>query len=200
VNAARYYLSGGIGAGKSAAGAILSTLGAVVLNGDDAGRDVLSPGTAETAAVLQRWPQVTAARGAIDRRALGAIVFADPAQLAELEAVTAPGITARLRTMVDAHPDEIVLVEVPVLRDLAEQGWPRVVVDAPDDVRLARAIARGAMSEEVVRGVMAVQPSRAEWLAAADWVIDNSGDRDHLAGQCRRVWSELTRDSPSQPR
>lgn len=190
----RFYLGGGIGSGKSAAGACFRALGAVVLSGDDAGREVLAPGTAETAAVLRRWPEAMTPDGTIDRPALGRIVFADPVQLAELEAITAPGIRARLLTAAAAHPDGIVLVEVPVLREFAGTGWPWVVVDAPDELRVARAVPRGrGMSAAEVRQVMERQPGRGDWLAAAAWVIDNSGDLAHLEGQCRRVWDVIRR-------
>ena len=189
--AGRFFLGGGIGSGKSAAGIVFESLGAIVLSGDDAGREVLGVGTPETAAVLQRWPEVALPEGVIDRRALGALVFADAAQLAELEAITAPGIKSRLSAEVDRHPDSVVLVEMPVLRDLVGRGWPWIVVDAPDPVRFERAVARGLMDEAAVRNVMARQPPRGEWLAAADWVIDNSGDRAALVEQCHRVWQAI---------
>jgi dephospho-CoA kinase len=189
----RYYLGGGIGSGKTAAGAILTSLGAVGLSGDDAGRQVLAPGTPETAAVLRRWPEVAAADGSIDRSALGRVVFADAAALTELEAITAPGIAERLMRSVAAHPTDLVLVEVPVLRRVAGAGWPWIVVDAPEELRLARALARDpGRGETGIRDIMARQPTRAEWLTAATWVLDNSGDRDHLVEQCHRLWSELT--------
>ncbi|HEX5630668.1 MAG TPA: dephospho-CoA kinase [Acidimicrobiia bacterium] len=192
MTARTFYLGGGIGSGKTAAGEILASLGAVVLSGDDAGRQVLLPGTPETAAVLARWPQAAAGERSIDRSALGAMVFADPSALAELEAITAPGIAERLMRAVAAHPDDTVLVEVPVLREVAGAGWPWVVVDAPDALRLQRAMERDpGRGEEQIRNIMARQPSRAEWLAAAEWVIDNGSDRDHLEAECRRLWAEI---------
>ena len=189
----RYYLGGGIGSGKSAAGEILASLGAVVLLSDRAGHQVLAPGTPESAAVLQRWPESATADGVIDRFALGAIVFADPAALAELEAIAFPGIAERLLREVAAHPEDIVLIEVPVLREVAGAGWPWVVVDAPDELRLGRALARDPERGEAgIRDIMARQPSRSEWLAAATWVLDNSGDREQLVGECQRLWHALT--------
>lgn len=190
----RFYLGGGIGAGKSEAATFFRALGAVVLSGDDAGREVLAPGTAETIAVVQRWPEVTAPDGTIDRTALGRIVFSDPAQLGELEAITEPGIRARLLSAAAAHPDAIVLVEVPVLHEFAGTDWPWIVVDAPEELRLARTVQRGrGMAAGEVRQVMERQPGRGDWLAAASWVIDNSGDLAHLESQCRRVWDGIRR-------
>jgi dephospho-CoA kinase len=139
----RYYLGGGIGSGKSAAGLHFSELGAVVLSGDDAGREVLAPGTPETAVVLRRWPEAKSGDGGIDRRVLGRIVFRDAGELAALERITGSGIRARLVADADSRGAAIVMVEVPVLRDFAGPEWPWIVVDAPDDQRVARATRRG---------------------------------------------------------
>lgn len=188
-----FFLGGGIGSGKSAAGIHFASFGAVVVSGDDAGRRVLAPGTVETARVKSRWPEAVDGSGGIDRRALGRIVFADAAQLRELEQITGPGIRNVIIAAVDARPAEVVLVEVPVLRDLVGREWRWIVVDAPEGVRIERTIARdGRMTADDVRRVMGRQASRGEWLAAAAWVIENGGDEASLAVQCRRVWDEIT--------
>ncbi|MEK7252710.1 MAG: dephospho-CoA kinase [Actinomycetota bacterium] len=189
----QFYIGGGIGSGKSTAVSHFASLGAVVVSGDDAGRRVLAPGTAETALVHDRWPEAVGSGGVLDRKALGRIVFADPAQLLELEVITAPGIRRIVLEAVDASAGETVLVEVPVLHDLAGREWPWIVVDAPEATRIERAVARGSgTTAAYVRMVMDRQPSRGEWLAAARWVVDNSGDDDALALQCRRIWDKIT--------
>ena len=188
----RLFLGGGIGGGKSAAAAQFASLGAVIVSGDDAGRAVLQPGTPETVAVAGRWPGIVDAAGVVDRPALGRIVFADPGQLGELEAITLPGIRHIILTTVEAHPDDVVLVEVPVLRDLTGRGWGWIVVDAPDDLRMERVVARSGIPADEVRQVMARQPSRGEWLEAAAWVIDNAGTPAQLVQQCRRVWERIS--------
>ena len=191
---AAYFLGGGIGSGKSTASECFLSFGAAVYRGDDAGREGLSPGTPETALVAARWPAVVGAGGVIDRKALGRMVFSDGAQLRELETITAPGIARRIRDFAEGHGDGVVLVEVPVLRDLAGSGWEWIVVDAPEELRLERAVARGGITPDEVRHVMDRQPSRGEWLEGASWVIDNSGDDQDLAEQCRRVWAEIAPD------
>lgn len=187
----RYYLGGGIGSGKSTAAACFASLGAVVVSADAAGHRLLAPGTDETAAVARRWPEVVTPSGAVDRAALGRLVFADPGQLRLLEDITAPGIRRLVVEAADAAGDAVVLVEVPVLRPVAGMEVPWIVVDAPDETRVLRTVARG-MEESQVRQVMSLQPTRGEWLAAATWVVDNSGERERLADQCRRVWEALT--------
>ncbi len=183
-------LGGGIGSGKSAVAALLRELGATVIDADAAGHEVLEPGGEAFARVAARWPEVVR-DGRIDRAALGGVVFADPTQLAALEAITHPAIAARIAAAVAAAGTDVVVVEMPVLARLVGQGWPRVVVDAPDEARVARAVARG-MDEDDVQRRMAAQPSREDWLAAADYVVDNSGMREDLRGEVERLWAWLT--------
>lgn len=183
-------LSGGIGSGKSTAAAVFESLGAVVVSADSAGHRVLAPGGEAADAVASLWPAAVVG-GVIDRRALGRLVFAERRSLLELEAITHPAIARLVRAEVEAAGDApLILVEVPLPSDLLGPGWPRIVVDAPEDVRIFR-LRLGGMEPAEIAGRMAVQPLRAEWLALADHVIDNSGGPDELAAECRRVWEAL---------
>jgi dephospho-CoA kinase len=185
----RFVLTGGIGSGKSAAASLFRDLGAEVISADEAGHAVLAPGGEAVAAVAERWPDVVGDAG-IDRAALAEIVFADPAELAALEASTHPLIARRVAAAVEASPAEVVMVETPIPSVVAE-GWPRIVVDAPEPLRVERLRRRG-MSDQDIRGRMSNQPSRGEWLAEADLVVDNSGDLDALRDECGRVWAWIT--------
>lgn len=190
---ARVLLLGGIGSGKSTAGDWFASQGAVVIRADDVARDVLAPGTDATRTVLALWPEVDQGDGTISRTALGRIVFADPAELSALESIVHPQTRLVLRDELAAHPDDVVIVEMALLRDWFDESWTRIVVDAPDDVRVARTIRREpAMSEADVRTVMARQATREQWLVAADYVLDNSGSIGDLHGDCRVVWNTLT--------
>jgi dephospho-CoA kinase len=84
-----------------------------------------------------------------------------------------------------------VLVEMPLPVPLLGSDWRWVVVDAPDDVRLARLVARGMAPDDAARR-MAAQPSRGEWLARADLVVDNAGSLEDLEAACRRAWPAIT--------
>jgi dephospho-CoA kinase len=183
-------LGGGIGSGKSSALEMLSALGADVLSADDEARAVVEPGEAAYAEVVERWPEVVRGDGRIDRAALAGIVFADPEALHELEAITHPAVAARIARRVARSEAEVLVVEVPLLVDLLGPGWIRLVVDAPDEVRVSRLEERGMDPEDAARR-MAAQPSRETWLAAADLVVDNGGDRAQLERECRRVWAAL---------
>ncbi len=189
--AARVILSGGIGSGKSTAANFLSDFGAVVFSSDEFARRVLSPGTEATRLVLERWPEV-ADDGVIDRARLGRLVFSDAGRLAELEQIVHPYTRRSLAEAIDRVPAADIVVEMPILRDWFE-NWTVVVVDADDALRLTRAAARpDQMAEDDIRAVMERQPRRAEWLLAADFVIDNGGDMADLEIECRRVWDRVT--------
>lgn len=186
---ARVLLGGGIGSGKSAAGAQFSLLGASVLSADRAAHRVLEPGGAAEAAVAARWPSVVGG-GRIDRARLADIVFTRPEARAELESLTHPAIGRLLAEEVAAASTRVVMVEMPLPVDLLGRGWRWVVVDAPDEVRRDRLVARGLSPEEASRR-MAAQPSRDEWLARADVVVDNGGDWARLEAECRRAWQVI---------
>lgn len=186
---ARLILTGGIGSGKSAAAQILADLGAVVIEADRIGHEVLAAGGEAYEAVARRWPQVVR-NGEIDRRGLGRIVFADHGQLAELEAITHPAIAQRIGRLVEAAGDRLVVVELPVTLGLPGSDWLRVVVDAPDELRRTRLRQRGLDDDEIDRR-MSAQPSRAEWLSVADRVLDNSGDLDDLRSQVEKLFDAV---------
>lgn len=156
---------------------ILSEAGFVTIDGDSVGHMVIEPEGPAFVEVSARWPQVV--RGdEVDRQALASIVFDDPDQLAELEQITHPHIFDTIKGRVEGL-DSTVIVEVPVLSHGLGDDWRMIVVDCRDDVRLERAVQRG-MREGDARARMAAQPSRQEWLAAADLVIPNHGSVEGL--------------------
>lgn len=168
----RILLGGGIGAGKTSVCDVFAAHGFEVIVADAVGHSVLQPGGTAVDAVAEAWP--TAVHdGIVDRARLARIVFTDPDELARLEAITHPEIGARIEDMLDDAPGPVV-VEVPVMSVLADREFVRVAVVADEDLRLARAVARGG-DEADVRRRMASQPSDAEWRAWADVVVDNSG-------------------------
>lgn len=172
-----WLLSGGIGSGKSAVRRILQALGVSAIDADSVGHEVLEPGGAAVEAVTEAWPSVVE-EGIVDRRKLGKLVFNDPAALSRLEAITHPHIFAVIRERLeDLNPP--VVVEIPLLIDPFTGLWRRMVVDAPDLTRVERSVGRGMDREDVMARISS-QPSRKEWLAAADLVIPNHGDLNQL--------------------
>lgn len=191
---ARILLLGGIGSGKTLVASILGDLGAFVIAADEIGHEVLAPGTAATQAVLAMWPEV-GIDGAIDRTRLGRLVFADQAELSALETITHPAIRRRIADEAAAHPDDVVLVEMPILRDWFDDSWIRLVVDAPRGTRIERTLERdgGRMTRPDVEQIIERQPTRSALLECADFVLDNSGDAESLEDQCAELWERVTR-------
>ncbi|WP_369184318.1 dephospho-CoA kinase [Streptomyces sp. Y1] len=190
-------LTGGIGAGKSEVSRLFAARGAVIVDSDVIAREVVAPGTAGLAAVTAEFgPRVLRADGSLDRPALGAIVFADPERLKALNAIVHPLVRERSAELeAAAAPDAVVVHDVPLL---AENGLAPlydlvVVVDADDRVRLDRLVRLRGMAEEEALARMAAQATRADRLAIADLVIDNSGPLEALAPRVDEVWAELAR-------
>ncbi|MEU1780462.1 MULTISPECIES: dephospho-CoA kinase [Streptomyces] len=188
-------LTGGIGAGKSEVSRLLASYGAVVVDSDRIAREVVEPGTPGLAAVVAEFgPGVLTAEGALDRPALGAIVFADKGRLAALNAIVHPLVRARSAELESAAgPDAVVVHDVPLL---AENGLAPlydlvVVIDAGTATRLDRLVRLRGMTPDEARARMAAQATREERLAVADLVIDNDGPLEALEPQVRAVWEQL---------
>jgi dephospho-CoA kinase len=188
-------LTGGIGSGKSEVLKRLKAHGATVVDADLAARRVVEPGTEGYDGVVKEFgSEVVAADGSLDRAKLGAVVFADPARLAALNAIVHPLVGALMAEWADAAPPRgIVVYDIPLLVEGgADRGYAAViVVDADEEVRYARLLANRGMSREDAAARMAAQASRSDRLAAADYVIANNGSLEDLDQETDRVWSEL---------
>jgi dephospho-CoA kinase len=185
-------LTGGIGAGKSAVAQRLAELGAVVIDSDALAREVVEAGTEGLADVVAAFgPDVLRSDGALDRPALGRIVFADPAARARLERIVHPRVRARSAEIVaSADPDAVVVNDVPLLVESGLRGAYEmvIVVEAPESVRVARLAADRGMTESDVRARIAAQATDEQRRAVADVVIVNDGSRDELNDQVDAVW------------
>jgi len=187
-------LTGGIGSGKSTVGRLLAELGAVVVDADDIAHSVIDPGTPGFGAVVAAFGSgVVSADGAINRPRLADLVFADPARRERLEAIVHPLVQQEAaRRFEDAAPGAVLIYELPLLAetDRPEKFAAVVVVDAPDEVRLARLLARG-LGQVDARRRMAAQAARDERLAIADVVIDNSGTEEDLEASIQTLFTWL---------
>lgn len=192
-------LTGGIGSGKSTVAAMLAERGAVVIDVDGVGRDVIAPGGRAVTEVIAAFGEgVADADGHIDRAALAQAVFGDPAALARLTAISHPAINAELVERLDALPhDTVVVLDMAILVesnlgriDAAHTYSKVIVVEAPVELRVARAVARG-MGEADVRRRMAAQATDEQRRAVADVVIVNDGDLVTLADRVDQAWRQL---------
>jgi dephospho-CoA kinase len=178
-------LTGGIGSGKSTVSALLAQRGAVIVDADAIHRQNMEPGGRVHDAVLARF-------GTVDRPALAALVFNDPAALADLNALTHPAVGAVIaeRLVAEAETDHVVVLDIPLLVESAS-AYPlagMVVVDAPVEVAVERLVSQRGMSPEDAMARIGAQASREERRAKADFVIDNSGTLDDLAAEVDRCW------------
>ena len=194
-------LTGGIATGKSTVSEILRQLGCEIIDADRLARDVVEP-------EQPAWKQIVAefgggvvtAEGALDRKKLGAIVFADPERRKRLEAITHPAIRARFQARLDELAAQgfagIVVFDAPVMIESGTyKNMDRLVVVVTDDAtQAARLQERDGTDEAQGRRKIASQMPLAEKAKLADYVIDNSGDREATAAEVRRVFAALMAD------
>lgn len=189
----RIGLTGGIGSGKSTVSALLAARGAVVVDADRIAREVVEPGTPGLAQVVESFgDDVLTADGALDRPALAAVVFSDPAARARLDGIVHPLVRARSAELVAAAPEGAVLVnDVPLLVETGQAGSYDLVlvVEADPEIRVRRLVGRG-LTEEDARARIAAQASDEQRRAVADVVLDNSGTPEQLADQVAGFWAE----------
>jgi dephospho-CoA kinase len=194
-------LTGGIATGKSTVSTMFAHLGAKVIDADLLAREVVMPGQAALAEIVAEFgPQVLGDDGYLDRKRLGAIVFADPARRKRLEEITHPAIHARQQRILSVYEEEafegIVLWDAALL--VESGGYKRmdrlVVVSTDPATELTRLMARDGMAAEEARGRIAAQMPVADKAALADYVIDNSGSRAETERQVRGVYKRLLAD------
>ena len=190
-------LTGGIGSGKSAVSRLLRSCGAVVVDADLLAREVVDVGTPGLAAVVDEFgPGVQQPDGTLDRAALGRLVFADPAALARLNAITHPRIAERTAERFQQAIEAGAEVLVHDVALLVENGLTGnyddiVVVAAAPQTQLDRLVRQRGMSEDDARARIAAQLPLEDKLAVATHVIRNDGPLEELAPQVERVWAAL---------
>lgn len=190
-------LTGGIGSGKSTVAAILAELGAHVIDADRIGHEVYLPGTEGFRRVVEAFgPTVVGSDGLIDRKTLGAIVFADPAALARLNALVHPligeAIRARIATALDAADARPIVVEAAIMFEAGWRFFDHVwLVTASPEVAIARVVASRGVTADAVRARMGAQMSEADRRRLADLVIENDGTPEALRRRVEGAWRTL---------
>ncbi len=186
----RIGLTGGIASGKSTVVERLRELGVPVVDADEAARRVSSRNHPGLAAVVGAFgPGVLDAQGELDRRALRALIFADPQKRRELESILHPLIRADMEATAAAAPGPYVVFSIPLLVESGRTGdFDRiVVVDTDEATQLERLMARDGSSAEEARAILAAQTSRERRLAVADEVLANNGSIETLRREVDRL-------------
>ena len=190
-------LTGGIGSGKSTVSALLASYGAVVLDADAMARQVLEVGTPGLAEVVDTFgAEVLRPDGTLDREQLGRRVFADPEQLARLNAIVHPKVGERYAELVaeaEVSGARVVVHDVPLLVEngLQDRYDAVVVVAASPQRQLDRLVRQRGMPEDDARARIGAQAALEDRLAVATHVIDNDGPREELEPQVERLWHDL---------
>ncbi|HEV7679227.1 MAG TPA: dephospho-CoA kinase [Candidatus Dormibacteraeota bacterium] len=189
-------LTGGIGTGKSTVAAMLAERGAALVDADQLAREVVEPGTPALGEIAAEFgPAVIRPDGTLDRGALGAIVFADGARRARLNAITHPRVGALMAERIAAALSggaPLVVVDIPLLFEGARQDQFEgvLLVWAPPAVQLQRLVERDGWVEEEARQRIAAQMPIDDKRALATWLIDNSGPLVDTARQVDSWWHE----------
>jgi dephospho-CoA kinase len=183
VRTVRIGITGPIGCGKSQVVAWLRELGVHVVDADAEARAVTAPGNPGHDEVLRRWPHAAAPDGSLDRKALGRIVFEDPAALRELEAIVHPAVRPRILAGIaaaEAAGAPAVAIEAIKLVEggLASQCDEVWLVTCDPNVQRFRLIGRGASEDEADQRMAAQAGLAARLAPAATRVIDTSTTRE----------------------
>lgn len=179
-------LTGGIGSGKTAATDYLAQLGITIVDADLASRVVVEPGQPALQAIAERFGNHLIAKdGALDRRALREIVFADPDALKALEGITHPAIGQELRNQIAASKSPYTVLVSPLLFETSQKDLVQrtLVIDAPAELQVKRTMARDQVPEEQVAAIMKAQLERTQRLDQADDVVENHGSLHRLHDQ-----------------
>jgi len=190
-------LTGNIASGKSSVARLLTARGVPVIDADALAREAVAPGTPALQAIVARWgPSMLAADGTLDRPALRAVVFRDAAEREALDAIVHPAVGAarnvRLAAL-EAAGAPIGVCDIPLL---FETGLDRecdliIVVDAPEEERLARLRRDRHLTDDEARAMIAAQMPASEKRPFADYVIANVGSTDALAQRVHEVWDAI---------
>ena len=194
----RVGLTGGIATGTSVVRAELERLGVPTIDADVVARDVVAAGTPALAAILERFGAgVLGADGALDRRKLGSIVFADEAARYDLEQIVHPAVKAAIDTWLDAMSGthNIAVAVIPLLYEAGrERDFDVVITTACSaDEQLRRVMTRDTLNELQARQRINAQLSTEETVRRADYAIWTDGTHENTKRQVVETLEQLAR-------
>jgi dephospho-CoA kinase len=172
---------------------MLRGLGALVIDADVLAREAVAPGSPGLERIAEHWPAVVH-DGELDRPALAQIVFHNEGERAALNAIVHPLVRQlAFEREADGNPDQLVVHEIPLLYEsgfAAFCDW-NVVVIAPREVRIARLLARGGMTQDDIESRMAAQIHPEEARSRSDFAIENDGTLEQLRERTQAIYAAL---------
>jgi len=193
-------LTGGLASGKTFVGETLAYLGCFVIQADELGHQVLSPGGEAYAAVIEEFGHdILGGGGQIDRVRLAERVFGSPDRLARLNELVHPPVVRREEELIAdfarREPHGIAVVEAAILIETGSyKRFDRIIlVTCREDQQIERALRRDGLTEAGVRARIGRQMPFAEKRKYADFVIDTSGEKEDTVRQTRAVFEALRR-------
>ncbi len=195
-------LTGGIGSGKSTVARLFREENIPVVDADRISREVTSPGKPAYLDIVGRFGRgILSPDGRIDRKMLGAIVFADAGKRADLEAITHPRISEGIRRAVSSLASEghsVVIVEAALIHEKGPQGMFEAVIGVRcgRELQVGRLMSRDGITREQALRIVSSQMDSEEKARASDYVIDNSGDLAGTRDQVRVLAETLRRTAP----
>jgi dephospho-CoA kinase len=187
-------ITGGIGSGKSAVTQRFEQHDITVVDADLAARVIVEPGRPALAAIAEHYgADILQPDGLLDRAALRARVFSDAGERAWLEQLTHPLIGQEIVDQVETSRSPYTILSSPLLLETSQKDLVNcvVVVDVPEEMQLQRTMQRDNNDEAQVKRIMAAQISRADRLAQADIVIDNSHSLSELDSLIEELHKEF---------
>jgi len=182
----RIGLTGGIGAGKSAACQLFNELGIPVIDADQVSREVVAPGEPALATIAAQFgATLLSADGTLDRKRLREMIFTKPALRQQLETILHPLIKLRITARLEALQAPYVILAIPLL---LEANWQDLVdrvlvIDCPVEQQVNRTMKRDHLSRHLAEAIIAAQMDRNERLRKANDIVSNDDDLEHLRRQ-----------------
>jgi len=193
-------LTGNIGTGKSTVARMLAELGAETIDADQVAHEVMRAGASAHAAIVATFgPEVLSSNGEIDRSRLGALVFADPAALARLEAIVHPATLEAVAARVAAAAADVVVIEaIKLIEAGMAAGYDSVwVTTCRPEQQIQRIMEGRGLSRAEAEQRVRAQPPQEKKIAHADVVIDTSGALEWTREQVQVAWERLGRGARS---
>ncbi|MGR9099280.1 MAG: dephospho-CoA kinase [Gammaproteobacteria bacterium] len=183
-------LTGGIGSGKSTVAEFFADLGAPVVDADVIARNLVEPGAPALSAIEKQFgDRVVGRNGRLDRARLKKIIFSDPGRKKALEDILHPLVFREIRQILGKLHAPYVVLCIPLLVETEMESFVDriLVVDCPEQMQRERVKKRDRLTEQDISAIIESQAPRSRRLAAANDVIENTGNRLQLADQVKKL-------------